>query len=106
MTKHRSIVQFDNAIKEFHGDMTILESSIGAYVVGLKIGWRPLLLIHDKKTLSKYEKILGINFREELPEVGDWANKSKAWVAVQKITNYWKAVKGEITGIRTPEMTK
>ena len=97
---------FSKAIKDYEGDMTTLESAIGAYVVGQKIGWKPLLLVHDKKTIAKYEKILGINFREDMPEVGVWANKSKAWKAVQAVTNYWKAVKGEITGIRSPEMSK
>ena len=86
--------------------MPTLEAAIGAYVVGLKIGWKPLLLVHDKKTLSKYEKILGINFRDELPEVGELANKSIAWNAAQRVSNYWKAVKGEIPGIRSPDMTK
>ena len=106
MTKSHSLEIFSKTIKDFQGDMTTLESAIGAYVVGQKIGWKPLLLVHDKKTIAKYEKILGINFREEMREVGEWANKSNAWRAVQKITNYWKAVKGEITGIRTPEMSK
>ena len=106
MTKTRSLEMFDNAIKDFEGDMTTLESAIGAYVVGQKIGWKSLLLIHDKKTIAKYEMILGINFREKLLEVGVLANKSNAWRVVQKITNYWKAVKGEITGIRSPEMSK
>jgi len=106
MSKSHSIEIFSKAIKDFRGDMTTLESAIGAYVVGQKIGWKPLLLIHDKKTIAKYEKILCISYREELPEVGELANKSNAWRAVQKITNYWKAVKGEITGIRSPQMSK
>ena len=106
MTKSRSLDIFSRAIKEFQGQLPALESAIGAYIVGQKIGWKPLLLIHDKKTITKYEKILGIHFRDELPEVGELANKSIAWNAVQKVSNYWKAVKGEITGIRSPEMTK
>ena len=106
MTKSHSVDMFSTAIKDFEGDMTTLESAIGAYIVGQKIGWKPLLLVHDKKTIAKYEKILGRNFREEMDPVGVWCNKSNAWRAVQKISNYWKAVKGEITGIRSPEMTK
>jgi len=106
MSKHKEFQRFDSAIKDFRGLMPTLEAAIGAYIVGLQIGWKPLLLIHDKKTISKYEKILGINFREELPEVGEYAHKSIAWNSAQKISNYWKAVKGEIPGIRTPEMTK
>jgi len=97
---------FDKAIKEFRGQLPTLEAAIGAYIVGQKLGWKPLLLVHDKKTISKYEKILGISFRKELPDVGELAEKSIAWHAAQKVSNFWKAVKGEIPGIRTPEITK
>lgn len=106
MTKSHSFEMFDKSIKDFRGQMPSLESAIGAYIVGQKIGWKPLLLIHDKKTIAKYERILGIHFRDELPEVGVLAKKSIAWVSVQKVSNYWKAVKGEITGIRSPDMIK
>ena len=106
MKKHKDFHTFDNAIKDFRGQLPTLEAAIGAYIVGQKIGWKPLLLIHDKKTITKYEKILGINFRDDLPDVGEHANKSLAWKAAQKVSNYWKAVKGEIPGIRTPDITK
>jgi len=106
MAKHKEFHIFEQPIKNFRGQVPTLETAIGAYIVGLRIGWKPLLLIHDKKTLSKYEKILGIDFREALPEVGELANKSMAWKAAQKVSNYWKAVKGEIPGIRSPDMTK
>jgi hypothetical protein len=106
MKKHKEFQIFDLAIKDFSGQLPTLEAAIGAYIVGQQLGWKPLLLVHDKKTIAKYEKILGLDFRENLPEIGELANKSKAWKATQKISNYWKAVKGEIPGIRTPDMTK
>lgn len=92
-----------NAIKPFTGDLTRLERAIGALVIGKKMGWKVLYLIHDKKTLKDYEGILGIQFREALPEVGELANKSIAWAALQGVKNFWKAVKGEIPGIRSPQ---
>lgn len=92
-----------NAVKEFRGVLPTLETAIGAYFVGKLVGWKVLVLIHDKKTLRKYEEILGIDFREELPEVGKFAKKSVAWKAVQKVSNFWKAVKGEIGGVRSPD---
>jgi hypothetical protein len=96
----------DLAIKEFEGSFDELEKAIGMLFCGRKVGWKVLLLIHDKKTIRKYEEILGINVRESFPEVGPWAHKSIAWQLVQKVTNFWKAVSGDIPGIRTPEMTK
>ena len=104
MNQRQEREMIDRAIKEFRGQVPTLESAIGAYLVGKQLGWRPLVLIHEKQTLRKYEKILGISFREELPEVGKMADKSVAWKAARKLSNFWKAVKGEISGIRTPEL--
>ena len=58
------------------------------------LAWKVMYLVHDRKTLGKYEKLLGIDFRKELDEVGPWAEKSRAWAAVQKVSNFWKAVRG------------
>ena len=96
----------DKAFKEFTGDFGQLEAAIGAFMIGKHLGWKPLLLIHDKKTLRRYEKILGVSFREIFLDVGPLAHKSRAWVLVQKVSNFWKAVSGDIPGIRTPQANK
>lgn len=106
MTNDELVNFLDRAVKNFKGDSGMLESAIGMLIVGRLVGWRVVVLIHDKSTIKKYEEIMGIKIREALPEVGKLAHKSIAWNAVQKVGNFWKAVKGEIIGIRTPEMTK
>lgn len=93
------------SIDSYKGVAFTLESAIGAMYVADRVGWKPIYLIHDKKTIRKYEAILGINFRESFPEVGPKAEKSRAYVLSQKVTNFWKAVKGEIPGIRTPDIS-
>ena len=104
MTDKELIALIDHATKRYSGLMTTLEAAIGVLLVGRNMGWKPMLLIHDKKTLRKYERVLGVQFRDVLPEVGPWANKSMAWRAVQKVGNFWKAVKGEIPNIRSPDI--
>jgi hypothetical protein len=59
------------------------------------MGWKPLLVIHNKRTIKKYEEILGINAREEFPEVGPYADRSMAWGIVEGLSNFWKAVNGD-----------
>ena len=93
-----------NAIVNFRGNLNHLHVAIGILLVGRELGWRPILLTHDKKTIRRCEKILGVQFREVLPEVGKNADKSVAWNCVQKVSSYWKAVRGEITGIRSPNI--
>ena len=94
----------DIAIQKFHGQLTDLEGAIGTFLVGQKMGWKILYLAHDRRTLKKYEKILDVDFREVLPGEGALSHKSYAWQAMQKISNFWKAVKGEITIPRRKEL--
>ena len=88
-------------LRTYHGDATEFERAVGAYVLGLSMGWKPLLLIHDRKVVRKYGGILGLDFKERLPEVGEIAHRSVAWRLVQKVSSFWKAAKGEIAGVRS-----
>jgi len=92
----------NTSIVNFKGDLRDLEKAIGTFAVGRELGWKPLMLIHDKRTLKKYEKILSLDMKEDLPEVGEHAEKSYAWKAVLKLGGFWNAVKGLKKGIRSP----
>ena len=101
--------QLDKAIKEFRGNMNHLETAIGLIFVTHKLGWKPMLLIHDARTLARCEEILqkgipGFSYRDAklFPEAGPWAKKSLAWTLVQKGLNYWRAVRGQEAGVRQP----
>jgi len=90
------------ATTKFKGNLNYLENSIGMLSVGRRFGWKVLYLAHSKTTIRKYEKILDIKIRDVLSEESDLTNKSIAWKALKKVTNFWKAVSGEIPGIRSP----
>ncbi|MBF0169410.1 MAG: hypothetical protein HQL45_17530 [Alphaproteobacteria bacterium] len=92
----------DTAIKKYKGNVDVLEGAIGAFMFGRHVGWRPLFLIHHRSTVQRYEKVLGVSFREVLPEVGQLAHRCLAWKLAQKIKNFWKAVRGEEPGVKTP----
>ncbi|RLL52179.1 hypothetical protein D8Y20_07815 [Mariprofundus sp. EBB-1] len=94
----------NEATLNFRGNLNHLHTAIGVLLVGRELGWKPLLLIHDKKTIRRCEEILGVEFRKVLPEVGNNADKSIAWKLAQKVTSFWKAVRGEIKGVRSPEI--
>jgi len=86
----------DNAIYEFEGDVDHLESAIGMLCLGRYVGWKPLLLIHNKNTIRRNEKILGIDIRKFLPEDTPRSEKLNAYRAVKAIGKFWKAVSGDI----------
>ncbi|HVS25781.1 MAG TPA: hypothetical protein VHE58_00465 [Burkholderiales bacterium] len=95
----------DKAIKDFHGQANELESAIGMLFVGRKMGWKIMLLVHDKRTIKKYEDILGgIDVRKEFPPLGPLHTKSLAWKLMKGVTNFWKAVTGAIPGKRSTEI--
>lgn len=96
----------DNAIKDFVGNTDNLVSAIGFLMLGRKFGWRIMFFMHSQPTVRKYEKILSVKFREVLPEVGNYAKKAVAYQALQKVTNFWKAVKGEIAGVKSKQIMK
>jgi hypothetical protein len=92
----------DERVREYKGDITELERAIGAVFVGRQMGWKVLLLVHDRKTIKRYEETLDLEFREpNMPDVGEYAHKSVAWSAVQKVASFWRAVKGEYAGLKS-----
>jgi hypothetical protein len=94
---------FDKIIKEYEGDVFVLEAAIGAFVVGRLVGWRVLLLAHSLRTFNKYQKLLKLDFKEYMPERGKYAEKSNALRVADKVGNYWKVVSGHVPG-RTREV--
>lgn len=84
------------AIASFTGQFDELEAALGMLHLGDHLGWKPLVLIHNKRTIRKYEDILGISIREFFQEEGPSAERSMGYHIAKKIGNFWKAVSGEI----------
>lgn len=72
-----------------------LEAAIGMYTVGFHFGWKVLHLVHSKRTIRKYEELLGIKITEEFDAIGPDAWRSNAYKIIQAVSNFWKAVSGE-----------
>ncbi|SBT11131.1 conserved hypothetical protein [Candidatus Propionivibrio aalborgensis] len=84
------------AFARFRGQFDELEAALGMLHLGDHVGWKPLVLIHNKRTIRKYEAILGIEIREFFPPEGPSAERSLGYSLAKKIGNFWKAVSGEI----------
>jgi len=79
----------------FKGHFDELEKAIGMLFLGRLVGWRVLVLLHNKRTIRKYEEILDIKVREYFDEEGPLTSKSVAYELVKKAGNFWKAVSGD-----------
>ncbi|MFT3962010.1 hypothetical protein [Propionivibrio sp.] len=85
-----------DAIARFDGQLDDLEAALGMLRIGHHFGWRVLVLIHNKRTLRKYEDILGIKIREFFPDEGPSQERSLGFVIAKKLGNFWKAVSGAV----------
>jgi hypothetical protein len=84
-----------DAIARFKGLADELESALGFLRIGIQIGWKPLTIIHSKKTFKKYEQILGIDARTFFPEDTPAASRSIGYTIAKKLSNFWKVVSGD-----------
>lgn len=84
------------AIANFHEQFDDLELAIGMLRLGDHLGWRPLVLIHSKRTIRKVEDILNIDIRTFFEPEGPSANRSAGYFMALKLGNFWKAVSGAI----------
>lgn len=85
----------NKASDKFVGQFDELENAIGMLMIGRLVGWKVLAIIHNKRTIRKYEEILNINVREMFPEAGPLASKSVGYNAALAIGNFWKVVSGD-----------
>lgn len=86
----------NRASVKYTGLIDELEKAIGMLFVGRQVGWKVLVLVHNKRTIRKYEDILGIKVREFFPEEGPLTRKSLGYKMAEKLGSFWKAVSGEV----------
>ena len=96
LTEKQLVEIIDAAIKRFKGNSERLSNAIGYLFMVRNFGWRVMLLMHDRKSIKDSENILGIDSRNVFSEYVPMKEKSMAFRALAKVTNFWKAVKGEI----------
>jgi hypothetical protein len=82
------------AFHNYSGDLTVLESAIGAMFLGSIIGWKPIVIIHSPRTVKRYEQILGIKFKEFLPDETKISDRSKGYELAMMLDNFWQGVTG------------
>jgi hypothetical protein len=85
----------DETIRRFSGQLDELESALGMYMIGHHFGWKVLHMLHSKKTIRKYEEILGLKVTEAFEPVGPDADRTNAHKIIQTVSNFWKAVSGD-----------
>ncbi|MGC2458228.1 MAG: hypothetical protein WA435_09540 [Gallionellaceae bacterium] len=83
------------AFANYRGTFDDFELALGVLRSGDYLGWRPLVLIHNKRTIRKIEEILNINVREFFPPEGVGAERSLGYSIAKKLGKFWKVVSGD-----------
>jgi hypothetical protein len=82
-------------MKDFQGIGTTLESALGALVMGQYFGWRVLKLLHNPATYRRYEKALGVDFKDVCPEITNLGKeKSIGYAITEKLGSFWAVIMG------------
>lgn len=83
-------------MREFSGIGTTMESALGALIFGQYFGWRVLKLMHNPATYRRYEKVLGVEFKNVCPEITEFGKKKSIGYAItEKLQSFWAVVMGK-----------
>lgn len=85
----------DNVVRQKGIQLDELESALGMYILGFHFGWKVLYVIHSKRTIRKYEELLGISVRETFDEFGPDADRTNAFEVINTVSSFWKLVSGD-----------
>ena len=92
---------WDEAFKTFRGNSEKLKNAYGMLMLARTLGWKPTYLMHSRSTIKEYEKILNVSIKDRFPPTTELSDRSVAWTIVSKLSNFWKAVKGEYPELKT-----
>lgn len=87
----------ENLIKTYKGDIVDLTHAIGALKVGKIYGWRVLRITISSPSYTKYQRILGLEFKKVLPEKTEFSTKSAGYNLVMKVGKFWETVRGQFS---------
>jgi len=94
MTLDELNLHIDRVMDDYKGDLVELSNAIGAARLGHRFGWRPLRIIISSKTYTRHQRILGLDFKEVLPETTKDSHRSAGYQLAVKLNNFWEIVNG------------
>lgn len=92
-----------DAIADYSGDLTELESALGMLRMGYHFGWKVLYIVHSKRTIRKYEECLNVKVRELFPPTGPSSYRNNGYRIAEAATNFWKVISGDSADVKLDE---
>jgi hypothetical protein len=86
-----------NLMATYKGDVTLLADAVGALKLGQNFGYSVLMIVYSPPTYRKYQKALGLEFKDVLPETAEFTERSAGYKLFNNIKDFWKIVKREVS---------
>jgi hypothetical protein len=90
------IERITQAIDRYSGDVRVLESAVGAYILGQAYGWRGLWVFHSHRTLCRYAEVLGFvdvrAFKAMFPESAQYTNTLNLIRLMNGFSDFWQVL--------------
>jgi len=83
-------------IENYSGDATVLGNALGALVLGRYVGWRVLRVVYSTPSYAKYQKILGIQFKDVLRERDVLSHKSLGLMILDRVGGFWDFCRSKV----------
>ena len=87
----------DGVVENYKGDIVELSDAIGAARLAHYFGWRVMRIAINSRTYARHQKILGLDFKESLPETTVYSKKSAGYNLVMQVGKFWEAVRGQFS---------
>lgn len=103
------VAHVDIVAAQYKGDSAVLFSAVGALFVGRLYGWKVLRVFLSSATYAKYQKILGIQFRDVMLPETELSERAFAYRIYKRVAatvkDFWHAIKipSETLGISSKE---
>lgn len=97
-TESRKLIHEDDlmiicrAWEKYEGSTEVIESAIGALIVGRLAGYDALRMVHSWKTLKNYEEKLGVSFKEILNATTPDTDRIGGIRRAKKFKALWRAL--------------
>lgn len=94
MTTEQLVAHIDSVSVSYKGNADVLIGAIGALMIGRVYGWRVLRIVIGSNSYTKYQRVLGVEFKSILKPTTEFSDKSLGFKLVLKLNNFWDVVKG------------
>ena len=84
------------SFQRYHGSIPSYQSAVGCLFLCMMMGRRAMQVVHSPKTIAKYEKILGVKFKDLdfIKDETDNSFRSVGYVLARKASDFWDFVRG------------